>query len=53
MFLLYHIFFIFARGLLENCAKMIKEIDEIIKGADSLWVSLQQFHYRQEEKNVV
>ena len=26
---------------LENCAKMIKEIDEIIKGADSLWVSLK------------
>jgi len=26
---------------LENYAKMIKEIDEIIKGADSLWVSLK------------
>lgn len=26
---------------LENYVKMIKEIDEIIKGADSLWVSLK------------
>ena len=26
---------------LENYTKMIKEIDEIIKGADSLWVSLK------------
>ena len=26
---------------LENYAKMIKEIDEIIKGADSLWVFLK------------
>ena len=26
---------------LENYAKMIKEIEKIVKGADSLWVSLK------------